>query len=747
MFDIGEIVEELAKQVEQNKLYQFEAYPWQDEFFEAGKDYNQRMLCAANRVGKCMGPNTIIETIDGQKYAKDLKVDDELVSYVDGDIRFCKVKQVTKKPAEPCVRLWLKDGTWIDCAKRHVVYHAGVWHFVQPLLESSAAPLLSIEESYPLGLLSNALRYLEKHEDFLFDYRAYRHLCDLQPHLGPDTDPSASPLHDDALRRIFASCNMDGRGDKHIDIPSLSLFRPSIQDASPHVLGQLSMSSDPALYISDQQYLLTRQAVQQLYLAEAFRLQSDVLDVSHKSLYEFPLESPVECLSNAIIGYSEIEDQDLYDPSLPESGNYFTGGILHHNTYSAGYEIALHATGEYPESWKGRRFEKRDMLIWAAGVTSEATRDIMQKELFGGVGELWGKGFIPRDFLPAKPKMRQAGIADVIDSVSFQNSRGGTTTIVLKSYEQGWRKFQGTAPDIVWLDEEPEDYKLFTECMTRLATTEGSMLVTFTPLLGVTELVEHFMSKKPGVFFKNVGWDDAPHLSEQMKEELLAAYPEWERDARTKGTPMMGEGRIFTVSQDTIMCDPFPIPRHFARIAGVDFGFNHPAAGAWIAWDRDNDVVYLYDCYKKAQQLSAYHAAAMNARPRWIPVAWPHDGFKTEPRSGTTLKQQYQEHGVNLLPISARYKKDTGGSQPTEPIVLEVLERMYTGRFRVFSTCQPFFDEFRMYHRKDGKIHDFKDDVLKATFYAIMMLRHAITEPSSSAPRGMPSRPMLSSRY
>jgi hypothetical protein len=39
-----------------------------------------------------------------------------------------------------------------------------------------------------------------------------------------------------------------------------------------------------------------------------------------------------------------------------------------------------------------------------------------------------------------------------------------------------------------------------------------------------------------------------------------------------------------------------------------------------------------------------------------------------------------------------------------------------------------WFEDFRLYHRKDGKVVKEGDDLLAATRYAVMMLRHAKTE-------------------
>jgi Terminase RNaseH-like domain len=36
-----------------------------------------------------------------------------------------------------------------------------------------------------------------------------------------------------------------------------------------------------------------------------------------------------------------------------------------------------------------------------------------------------------------------------------------------------------------------------------------------------------------------------------------------------------------------------------------------------------------------------------------------------------------------------------------------------------------WWEEFRLYHRKDGKVHKEHDDLLSATRYGVMMLRYA----------------------
>lgn len=416
-------------------------------------------------------------------------------------------------------------------------------------------------------------------------------------------------------------------------------------------------------------------------------------------------------------------------------------------TLSAGAETAMHLTGVYPDWWEGKRFDE-PVLVWTGSPTNETSKDIVQKELLGGLGEELGTGWIPRALFVEKPTTRQAGVKNVIDSFRVRHTSGGASTCILKTYEQGWAKWQGTAPHAVWMDEEPDDYMIFSEAQTRVLTSGGIVFVTFTPLHGMTELVQHFQEGGKGIYVKGATWDDVDHLSQEDKDRLASSYRAHEREARTKGVPMLGEGAVFPVPENDIRIDPFEIPSHWARIKGCDFGMDHPAAGAEIAHDRDADVIYVIDCYRKAGEAAQYHASWFN-KSKWIPVAWPHDGMNREKSGGIRLADSYRGYGVNMLGKSARYKKapgetqEKGGAQPVEPIVEEVLERMLDGRFKVFSNLQQWFEEFRSYHRKDGKIVDRRDDILKATFYAVMMKRYAVT---NTAVRAQPanSRPIAS---
>lgn len=167
-------------------------------------------------------------------------------------------------------------------------------------------------------------------------------------------------------------------------------------------------------------------------------------------------------------------------------------------TIAGGYEVAAHLTGEYPDWWEGKRFD-RPIRAWAAGDTNETTRDIVQRELLGDVtidGKrrcVSGTGMIPGEFIGGI-RWKQ-GVADLCDVVRIKHVTGGWSTLGFKSYQQGRISFQGTEQEVIWLDEEP-DRSIYSECLTRTATTNGLVLTTFTPLEGLSEVALMFLPQE-----------------------------------------------------------------------------------------------------------------------------------------------------------------------------------------------------------------------------------------------------------
>lgn len=463
------------------------------------------------------------------------------------------------------------------------------------------------------------------------------------------------------------------------------------------------------------------------------------LDLANDVLFDPMALSPDERRQLAEL----LAEQDLrhrrqwlrhYVPA-PKQREFHAAGKLHTErllkagnqlgkTYAGAAEVAMHLTGQYPDWWTGRRWAHATR--WLAGSESaELTRKGVQRLLVGPPEDesQWGTGAIPHDCL--KAFSRRQGVADALSSVVVKHVSGDNSVIQFQSYDQGRSKWQADTIDGVWFDEEPPE-DVYTEGLARITSTSGMVFLTFTPLLGMSKVVLRFLKEKvPGSHVTTMTIDDAVHLSAAQKAAIIERYPAHEREARLRGIPFMGSGMVFQVAESMVRCDPFPIPAHWARIVGLDFGWDHPAAVVWLAIDRDTDTVYVYDVWAERETPVPQQALVIRAGGEWIPVAWPHDGLQHDKGSGAQLAQQYRDQKVNMLKDRATFED---GSNGLEAGVMLMLQMLQGRRLRVFSHLEKWFDEYRLYHRKDGVIVKLNDDIMSATRYAIMSRRHAVSK-------------------
>ncbi len=395
-------------------------------------------------------------------------------------------------------------------------------------------------------------------------------------------------------------------------------------------------------------------------------------------------------------------------------------------TETGAFEAACHLTGDYPVNWKGRRFDQ-PTIGWICGETSLLTRDIQQKKLCGppGVDALFGTGMIPKDAFTDKPSLAR-GVSDAYDTIQARHKSGGISIGKFKSYEQGRQKFQGEGLDWIWFDEEPP-LDVYAEGIARIGEKDGIGWLTFTPLKGRSDVVLRFTDEEsPDRGITMMTLDDAHHIPAAVRKKMESGYLAHEREARARGVPMLGSGRVFMTPEAGITEPPIEyIPPHWAKLWGIDFGIGHPFAAALILWDRDNDVIHVHHVYRVADALPIQHAAAMKLIGADVPVAWPKDGADREKGTGEPLATMYKKHDLRMLSEHAAWPVESGHGISTEAGIVEMDDRMKSGRFKVAAQLSEFFEEYRFYHRKDGQLVKIKDDILSATRVAIMMKRRA----------------------
>lgn len=437
------------------------------------------------------------------------------------------------------------------------------------------------------------------------------------------------------------------------------------------------------------------------------------------------------------------KQREFHDLGATKRERMLRAGNQVGKTICAAAETAMHMTGLYPKWWAGRRWD-RPTHGWICGKTGLDVRDNNQRLLFGTplIVADRGSGMVPKDSVDWEKGISLAhGYAGLYDTVQVKHVSGGFSSCASKTYEQGREKWQGRTLDWVWLDEEgPMD--MYVEALARISVNDGMVYTTFTPKLGKTMLVRRFQDEEsPDRAMVKMSLYDAEHYTPEVRDKIIAGYPAWERDARVWGLPELGSGRVFDIDPETITETAMPArPPHWPLLWGIDFGgADHPFGAVLIAWDRDSDSVHVLNTVRMKGDV-VHHADAMKAIAPDVPVAWPHDGAAADRGSGTPVAMLYKSKGLKMLPSHAAFPD---GSISTEAGIAAMEDRMKTGRLKVARHLALWFEEFREYHREEGKIVKEGDDLMSATRIAVMALRNARVSEAGRAALGLANKTQM----
>lgn len=738
------------------------------DFHAAGgdPDVRERLLMAGNQ---CISPWTFVQTQGAQIQSAIAfsSADARVVSLADESECDSSAQNGMLRNIEPAYRFVMESGLFFDSSAEHQVATEQGWMQMSQLM-----------------LHANGLHYSQKREGYQASCVEGGYLCDPQLLLEADSGLGILPLQadarnssltfsqKDAAERTLLCTNTFQRYDLLTISENGALLHEALygQFAAAYVSQSvLSLKDSNLEYLQSQielnPVLLAQESDYDLFVLTCanLNLQKELLNQKDKSellneerrwylqssdeknlgcsLKElhhndhdisvfYSLHHPKLIGGERILAVIPIGYQPIIDIQVPDLHNYKAGGAYHHNcgkTWSAAFETAVHLTGQYPDWWEGTVFDA-PTTGWAASLTSQSTRDTVQRLLLGQPGQ-WGTGAIPKASI-LDIKRAAHGVADAVETIMVKWGHSGQSRITIKTYDQGRERWQGETLDFVWFDEEPPQ-DIYTEGLTRTNATGGIVWITFTPLLGMSSVVKRFIvDKVEGTHVTTMTIDDAEHYTPEERRKIINSYPAHERDARAKGIPTLGSGRVFPIDENDIKEPTIVIPEHWPRLAALDFGWDHPTAMVWGAWDRDTDTVHIYDAHRAKETTPIIHSATLMAKGKWIPVAWPHDGLQHDKGSGEALAQQYRNLGVNMLkekashPPIAGEEEGTGGNS-VEAGLMDMLQRMQTGRLKVAEHLNDWFEEFRLYHRKDGKLVKVDEDLLSATRYLIMMIRFA----------------------
>jgi hypothetical protein len=223
-----------------------------------------------------------------------------------------------------------------------------------------------------------------------------------------------------------------------------------------------------------------------------------------------------------------------------------------------------------------------------------------------------------------------------------------------------------------------------------LAFERGEIRILNDPVL-VAELVSYQCERLPSGLLRY----GAP--SGQHDDTVMALAIAW--------TAVSSQHRaVYPMPDSNIVVKNFAIPDHWRRGFGIDLRW-HTAAVIWGALDPASDVLYLYSEYYGEAE-AAVHAAAISARGSWITGLLDPMGNDRNVMDGHTLIKIYRDLGVPLQAID----------NLAESGILNVSQRMGSGRLKVFASLQQYLAERRLYRRDDrNQIVKDRDNLQDAT--------------------------------
>jgi len=408
---------------------------------------------------------------------------------------------------------------------------------------------------------------------------------------------------------------------------------------------------------------------------------------------------------------------------------------------ATGFEMAFAACDYWPAWHTGLHpappniVRSAKFIGWFCSISSQSVRDGIQAKLLGDISQKdgLGTGAIPLDLIRGVTMSR--GISNFVDTVTVARETGGIGLLQSKTYEQDPKAYQAVPVDAVLIDEDPGYSDLiYNECLARTISTNGRIIVSLTPMLGLTPIRKRFLAGGAGMFEVRGGLNQALHIPADRRQAIIDSVPERERAARIYGQEQQGEGAVFDIDPRDVAFkyDPNNPPCDFSKFLwGIDFSHGgtssqaHPFAAVLAMYNQFKDVIWIVDAFKMFRQLPAQHAERIKADAwHWYaPICWPHDGQQSADASTqTTYSQIYKQLGLNLLPTWATFRD---GGYGFEAGITDMRNRFASGRLKVARHLADFFTELQNLHYKDGKVVKEDDDLLSATRQVVMQIRSA----------------------
>jgi phage terminase large subunit-like protein len=260
------------------------------------------------------------------------------------------------------------------------------------------------------------------------------------------------------------------------------------------------------------------------------------------------------------------------------------------------------------------------------------------------------------------------------------------------SYEMDTEKFAGTSRHFIHYDEEPPKH-IYDECQARLIDTDGRAWIAMTPVKGMTWVHEKLFEPTEKAFDKieiipstfstgavfrspstevaviEVSMNENPYISEKARDRFLKTLDDDERAAREKGHFITVGGKVFKSFDPakhviSPILSPAETLKNWQWYSSTDSGWNNPTAWLWHAVSPEGTVITFGEHYQ-AQMTVEDHAKIVHAKEKEFgrePEMRTGDPAmkQTTPQSGTSVLQEYADHGLYIAVDSVPRSVDIG---------------------------------------------------------------------------------------
>lgn len=271
-----------------------------------------------------------------------------------------------------------------------------------------------------------------------------------------------------------------------------------------------------------------------------------------------------------------------------------------------------------------------------------------------------------------------------------------------------------------WMDECGQDaftVEDWEAVQRRLALTQGPVLGTTTPYnVGWLKRDVYDRWKAGDPTFNVIQFPSIlnPAFPPEEFERLRRTMQTWRFQMFFEGLLVQPAGLIYDCFTEEMVVRPFPVPPHWRRVIGLDFGGANQAA-VYLAREPATGAWYAYAESLTGQKTTREYALGVIKALEGCPTRQVYGGASSE-------GQQRRDWAAAGVWVEEPTVKEV------EPGIDRITEVIKLGLFRVFDSCRGLLDELGSYRRKLDDAGDPTDLIVdKRAYHILDALRYAGT--------------------